>query len=187
SNGVCTASTDDVTIQLDQNPTTSAAGPDQNICGASATLAANVATIGTGAWTVVSGAGGSFVAATSPTTVFNGSAGVTYVLRWTITNGLVCAPSTDDVQIRLDQAPTTSAAGADQSAATAICGNSATLAANTPAIGTGAWSIVSGAGGSFVSATNPTTIFNGIAGTTYQLRWTISNGVCAASTDDVTI
>ena len=43
--------------------------------------------------------------------------------------------------------PTTSAAGADQTGA-ATCGlTTVTLAANAPSVGTGAWSIVSGAGG----------------------------------------
>src|SRR5690606_11250391 len=107
-----------------------------------------------------------------------------YVLRWTISNGL-CADSFDEVRIRFDQLPTTALAGSDQTA----CSTSVTLAGNAPTIGTGQWSIVSGAGGSFVSATSPTSVFNGIPGTTYTLRWTISSpmGICAVSTDEVII
>ena len=45
---------------------------DQTLCATSTTLAANAATTGIGTWTIVSGAGGSFVNANSPTTVFNG-------------------------------------------------------------------------------------------------------------------
>ena len=53
----------------------------------------------------MSGAGGSFVNANSPTTVFNGVSGTTYILRWTISNG-VCASTNDDVQIKFDSPPT---------------------------------------------------------------------------------
>ncbi|MEA2106388.1 MAG: hypothetical protein U9P82_06665 [Bacteroidota bacterium] len=79
--------------------------------------------------------------------------------------------------------PTTADAGNDQS----ICGGtSAVMDGNTPGVGTGQWSVVSGTGGSFVDPTNPTTTFNGTNGTTYTLRWTITNGDCF-STDDVVI
>ncbi|MGC9375293.1 MAG: hypothetical protein ACP5DQ_09665, partial [Bacteroidales bacterium] len=79
--------------------------------------------------------------------------------------------------------PTTADAGNDQS----ICGGtSAVMDGNTPGVGTGQWSVVSGTGGSFVDPTDPTTTFNGTNGTTYTLRWTITNGGCF-STDDVVI
>jgi hypothetical protein len=55
-------------------------------------------------------------------------------------------------------------------------------------VGTGAWSIVGNTpGGTLADASNPQSGFSGLPGTTYTLRWTISNGVCAASTDDVSI
>lgn len=68
-----------------------------------------------------------------------------------------------------------------------ICGGtSAILEGNVPGVGTGQWSVVSGAGGSFVDPTDPTTTFNGTNGTTYTLRWTITNGGCT-SDDEVAI
>jgi hypothetical protein len=80
-------------------------------------------------------------------------------------------------------APTTADAGPNQS----LCGaTSAVLAGNAPVVGTGLWSIISGSGGSFVTPTSPTSTFNGTNGTTYTLRWTISNGTCT-SADDVVI
>src|SRR4029079_14118850 len=131
-------------------------------------------------------AGGSFVLASDPTTTFNGVAGTAYVLRWTISNA-PCTASTDDVNITFNQNPTASNAGPDQTAA-ATCGlTTVTLAANVPGVGTGAWSIVSGAGGSFANAASATSTFSGTAGTAYVLRWTISNAPCTASTDDVNI
>jgi len=79
--------------------------------------------------------------------------------------------------------PTTAIAGPDQS----ICGGtSTTLAGNSPSSGTGQWSILSGAGGTIVTPTNPASIFKGTNGSTYTLRWTISNGTCI-STDDAVI
>jgi hypothetical protein len=84
-------------------------------------------------------------------------------------------------------APTTvSNAGPDQTG-NPTCGlTSVTLAANTPSVGTGAWSIISGIGGSVVSVSNPTSTFNGVSGNTYTLRWTITNGGCT-SIDEVII
>jgi hypothetical protein len=79
--------------------------------------------------------------------------------------------------------PTTAAAGPDQS----LCGaTQATLAANTPTVGTGLWSIVSGLGGTVQQPTNPSSLFDGINGNNYTLRWTITNGGCTSS-DDVNI
>lgn len=81
---------------------------------------------------------------------------------------------------------TTANAGPDQTG-TATCGlTSVTLNANTPAFGSGAWSVLSGSGGSFVDINNPGTTFNGVSGTAYVLRWTVTNGNCSAQ-DDVNI
>ena len=169
TNGVCTPSSDEVTIKLDSNPSpAAAAGSDQTLCSTSATLAANAPTTGIGTWTILSGAGGSFVNANSPTTVFNGVSGTSYNLRWTISNG-VCTSTNDDVQIIFNTPPTVATAGPDQT----LCSTSATLAGNTPVTGSGLWTIVSGSGGSFALDTNPTTLFNGVPGTTYVLQWTI--------------
>jgi hypothetical protein len=79
--------------------------------------------------------------------------------------------------------PTVASAGSDQS----ICGGTGTtLAGNVPVTGTGLWSITNGNGGSVVQPTVGNSLFNGTNGTTYTLRWTISNGSCS-SFDDVII
>jgi hypothetical protein len=81
--------------------------------------------------------------------------------------------------------PTTSNAGADQTKSSGAF----TLAANTPTVGTGAWSITSGPSsstGQFSSLTNPTATFTPAVSGTYVLRWTISNS-CATSTDEVVV
>ncbi|MBK9453154.1 MAG: hypothetical protein IPN95_27900 [Bacteroidetes bacterium] len=183
SNSPCVASTiDDVVIAFVGNPSVSNAGPDQIVCGNAAVLAGNAPSVGAGTWSIVSGAGGSVTTPSSPTSAFTGVAGTVYTLRWTITNS-PCAPTFDDVQITLTPSPTIANAGPDQN----ICGITATLAANSPTVGTGSWSIVSGAGGSVATPTSPTSTFTGVAGQVYVLRWTITNSPCPTSFDDVQI
>jgi len=84
--------------------------------------------------------------------------------------------------------PTTATVGSTQT----ICPiSSATLSGNTPSVGTGAWSVVSGPSTStsqFSSLSNPLATFTPAGGSgTYVVRWTISNGACTASTADLTI
>jgi hypothetical protein len=85
-------------------PTEADAGPVQSLCGATtATLAGNQPAIGTGLWSIVSGTGGTLVAPTSWNSVFNGTNGSSYTLRWTITNG--ACTSFDEVVISFPLLP----------------------------------------------------------------------------------
>ncbi|MBZ4043342.1 T9SS sorting signal type C domain-containing protein [Flavobacterium hibisci] len=188
TNGACT-STDDVVLTNYATATVASAGADQTnsaTCGlTSVTLNGNNPTDGTGAWSIVSGTGGTIASPSTRNSTFSGTAGSTYTLRWTITNG-VCS-SADDVVITFNQSPTVSNAGPDQTGI-ATCGlTSVTLAGNAPTVGTGVWSIVSGTGGTIANPSSPTSTFTGTAGSTYTLRWTISNSPCTSSTDDVVI
>jgi hypothetical protein len=89
----------------------------------------------------------------------------------------------DDEVVTVYALPTEADAGDNQS----ICGGSSVvLEGNTPDVGIGLWTIVSGEGGSLVAPTSPTSNFSGTNGSTYILRWTISNGECTSS-DEVTI
>ncbi|UPT67191.1 MAG: hypothetical protein M0D57_00365 [Sphingobacteriales bacterium JAD_PAG50586_3] len=122
------------------------------------------------------------------TATYNLSANTTYYIRIYDYNASASGyPSTSDFRISVTAPllPTTAAAGADQ----VKCNTTtATLAANTPTSGTGAWSVVSGSGGSFNNASSPTATFTGVMGNTYTLRWTISTTTgCSPSTDDVII
>jgi hypothetical protein len=80
------------------------------------------------------------------------------------------------------QNPTSANAGSDQN----ICINAASINANTANIGTGIWSIISGTG-NIVNINDPTTGINNLGLGNNILRWTISNGSCISSFDDVTI
>ncbi|HEY9047597.1 MAG TPA: DUF6443 domain-containing protein [Ohtaekwangia sp.] len=190
SDGTCTG-TDDVAITLNQNPTAPNAGADQvgaSTCGlTSVSLSANTPALGTGMWVIGSdcSAGGSLGNASSASTTFTGLAGGAYCVVWKTTYG-VCVLN-DEMLVTFNKIPSASNAGTDIAGA-ATCGmSSVTLAGNSPAIGTGIWSIASGTGGSFSNAGSPTATFTGTEGNTYALRWTISNGPCAVSTDDVTV
>ncbi|MBK7946247.1 MAG: hypothetical protein IPJ85_13505 [Flavobacteriales bacterium] len=83
--------------------------------------------------------------------------------------------------------PTTATSGGNQS----ICLGATTLGlgGNAAVNGTGAWSIVSGGGGTFnPNATTPNATFTHTSGSgPIVLRWTISNAPCAATSADVTI
>ena len=81
--------------------------------------------------------------------------------------------------------PTTANAGTDINPACGV--TTATLAGNTPTVGTGAWSVVSGTA-TITTSFSPTSGVTGLAVPgTATLRWTISNPPCTPSTDDVVI
>ncbi|MBK9477954.1 MAG: T9SS type A sorting domain-containing protein [Bacteroidia bacterium] len=195
--GAC-SSFDEVTIHVDVEPTTSNAGPDQtdiSTCGlTSVTLSANAVGAGeSGSWSIISGNGGSFSGGSgNPSSsninnpVFTGLASNIYTLRWTIQNG-ACTNNSDDMEVILNQNPTSADAGPDQVNSNTCGVTQITLAANTPIIGTGSWSVVTGLGGSFGNSASPNSTFTGIPGIHYTLRWTISNAPCTASTDDVEV
>jgi hypothetical protein len=63
---------------------------------------------------------------------------------------------------------------------------SVTLAANTPNVGSGLWTIIAGSGGAFANPSSATTSFTGIFGAVYDLRWTIANS-CNSSSSDITV
>ena len=177
----CGAATSDVILSIAVSPITANAGQDQyNVCSP-VTLAANTVSSGTGTWTITAGSGGSFGNTHSPTSSFIGTVGITYILRWTISNN--CSNNYDEVVIKIIDPPLAANAGPDQ---LNIDGNNAVLAGNMPVSGTGIWTIISGNGGSLTTPNNPTTVFSGLTGYTYTLRWTITS-TCTTSYDDVIV
>src|SRR5690606_20762166 len=106
---------------------------------------------GTGQWTVVSGSGNFQDASNGQTTVNNLGTG-TNVFQWTISNS-GCPASSEQLTIIRDEMPTTSNAGTDF----IICtGSTTNLTGNTPTVGTGEWSVISGTG-TIGNVTNPST------------------------------
>lgn len=180
----CSPSTDDVRVTIFENPTVAIAGPDQVICATGATMAANTALVGTGLWSLVSGPNSPvFTDPSSPASGVTGLLPGTYVFRWRISNG-ACNATEDIVQVEVTPAPTTANAGPDQTLCSA---SNATLNANTPLTGNGSWAIISGpAGATITSPGSPTTTVTGLVpGGNYVFEWSISNGVCPSSRDQV--
>ncbi len=127
----------------------------------------------------VSGNGTTTVSATitPPTTT------TTYYVRYNPGSGTGCsATGCAQTTVTVAQTPTTSNAGVDQT----NCGSgSFTLAGNNPSVGSGNWSLVSGTASITSSGSFNSGVTGVPAGTSATLRWSISNGTCTPSTDDV--
>jgi gliding motility-associated-like protein len=180
SNGPCAVQRDTVIITVDANPDIANAGTDQQVCGDSTLLAANIPIVGTGTWTVFSGSG-IFSNLNSAVSSANGTTTGTNIFVWTISNG-VCASTSDTVVIVSDTLPDISFAGNDST----ICSTSVFLSANNPATGTGAWNILT-AGTTLSSPLNPNTNASNLVTGPNSFEWTITNGVCPVSRDTVII
>ncbi len=105
--------------------------------------------------------------------------------NYTNTTGFTTLTGTNNFTLGSDCA-VTATAGADQ----ATClGSGVTLAANTPVVGSGTWT-VSGPSiltSQFSSTTNPAAVFTAAGGAgVYTLTWTVTNGACSAA-DTVSI
>ncbi len=89
----------------------------------------------------------------------------------------------DDILIEQICPALSASAGPNQNS---LCGTSTAMAATTPTVGTGTWSVVSGSG-SFTSPNSPTSAVTGIGLGANLYRWTVSFGACNTATSDVTI
>ncbi|MBN1117544.1 MAG: immunoglobulin domain-containing protein [Bacteroidales bacterium] len=162
---------DNVSISNDL-PTEAIAGQDQSICSNTTILSPNTPSVGTGTWSVIGGS------ATFNGNIVSSLAEGDNTLRWTITNK---SCSLFDETVVTNNTPSKAQAGADK----VLCADSISLAANTPIIGTGTWSIQSGSGdiADSLSSTSKVTDMNqGIN----VFRWTISNYGCS-NFDEVVI
>ncbi len=169
-----------ITITQPSATTVANAGPDQTVCGTTASLAGNTAAVGTGTWTLISGAG-IITTPSSPTSGITGLGSGANVFQWTIANA-PCPSSTSQVTITGVAVPTTSSAGPNQS----VCSSTATFAANSPVSGTATWSLVSGSG-TITNASSPTSSVTGLGLGANVFQWTIDNPPCTSSISQVTI
>ncbi len=165
-------------------PTQANAGDDQSFTDntVAVMLSANTPVQGTGLWSIVSGEGGSFDDASLASATFTGQPCTAYTLAWTITN--TCDTSNDEVVISFFETPTVADAGND----TIVLGGdlSVNLNANTPEMGEGLWTILTGEGGTFDDATNPQALFTGQPYIEYILQWAIAT-VCDTTYDEVSV
>lgn len=190
-NGPCASgiTTDQVSIFVfDANNAVAAAGPDQELCTptTNTVLAGSAVTFpASGAWTLVSGTG-VLGDASDPQSTVSGLGVGDNVFEWTVSNGPCAAPTSDQVTITVfDLNAPQADAGPDQEVCTPA--SSTTLAGNAPVgSGVGTWSLVQGSG-SFVDANDPLTTVNGLTVGENILQWSIDNGICGSSTDQVSI
>ncbi len=187
NNGLNTGVVDDGIVNVYANPTISDAGPDQSLCGLSGTtLAGNNPAPYSGLWTIVSGAGGTLINSALNTSVFTGVLGLTYTLRWTISN--VACSSSDEVVISF---PVVAARPSNFiSAPTAVCQGSSGNVYTVPNVSgnTYSWSY-SGTGHTINGTGNSVTIDFNATATSGTLSVTATNacGTSAPRTVAITV
>jgi hypothetical protein len=185
--GTGTGVVDANTVTVYQLPTPSNAGPDQSLCGLSTTtLAGNDPGPYAGLWTVVSGAGGSFENSVEHNTIFNGVLGVSYTLRWTISNG-PCS-SFDEVIISF---PVVASRPGDFTAAeTQVCRGGSGYQYSVPLVSgvTYNWSY-SGTGHTINGSGNSVTVDFSVSATSGTLSVTATNacGTSPSRSVDITV
>ncbi|WP_199119797.1 hypothetical protein [Pedobacter sp. ASV28] len=184
SNGTCTSSTAEVTINVSQPPSTAAAGVDFEVCNLTATaLNATPVTLGTGYWSVVSGPNiPTFSSINSANATVSGLIFGQYTFRWTVRGGIYCTPSTDDVVVRVTS---NANAGADQN----LCALTSTTLTGTNQ-STGTWTQTGGPNTATITTISANTAIasNLTPGSSYQFTYTIAaTGSCPQSSDDMMV
>ncbi|MEN9639099.1 MAG: hypothetical protein RLZZ262_967, partial [Bacteroidota bacterium] len=190
NNGSCgPAVSDEMKIYVYNNTvTTTNAGFDVNLCTPtnSATMAATSATApAIGTWTVVQG-GGNIVSPNSPTTSIIGIPVGINRYRWTISSiGNACGSYFDEVIVNVfDNTATTANAGPDQEFCNTGGSVNAVMAANAAVSpGVGSWS---GSPAVLPNNSNIGTV-TGLPVGTNVYTWTINNGACGTSSDNVSL
>lgn len=105
---------------------------------------------------------------------------------FTVADNYGATSNTATITATINPLPTTANAGTNQTV-TAATPTSVTLSGNSPAVGTGSWSLESGpATAVIVNAALNNTVVNNLNPGTYVFRWTITN-TCGTSASDVTV
>ncbi|MEI6948302.1 T9SS type A sorting domain-containing protein [Paraflavisolibacter sp. H34] len=182
TNGGCGTQTSDAVVRVGTPPSAASAGADQScLSGSSTSLNAAAPAAGSGAWSQVGGPSQvSITNPLTPATTVTGLGAGTYTFRWTVTNGLGCTPSTDDLVVAVNPP-------ADAGTDLFIC-NSPTVSLTGNAGSTGTWTQVgtTPATASFAAVTANAAAATNLVPGTYTFRYTLSSqGVaCPGSFDD---
>ena len=175
---------DFVLIRNYDSSVASIAGPDSVVCPPYSQMRAINNSSHSANWYQVSGPNqANILSGVDPETSISNLIKGTYVFEWVVNNG-ICPPSRDSVTIDVpyDQ-PSDAIAGGD----TLLCGaDSLTLNANSPTVGSGEWSQISGNTVNFVDDTLFNTKVLNLDTGTSVFEWKISNGNCL-STDTIEI
>jgi gliding motility-associated-like protein len=190
--GICSGSSDAVNITRDEAPDPAYAGADQDLCSTlSMPLGANAATVGAGVWSVVTNPSGTAPAfnpsiddENATVQILPGNEGI-YGFSWTITNESCITSDTVIIDFGMPAPP------ADAGVNDSVCGITAGLNSNTPSIGTGTWSRISGPGDvTFLpSSHSPTALARITTGNEglYEFEWRIISGSCPSTADTVSV
>jgi len=177
-----TVSVSSVSVTVTGAPTPATNSSTQTICSTStATLSGNVPTVGTGAWSVVSGPStllSQFSSLTNPTAVFTPAGGVgSYVVRWTISNS-PCTASTANATITVG----TGTVGGAVTGGSSICsGSSSGLLTLSGHIGSVIrWESSVSPFSSWSPITNTSTTYtSGVLTQDTQFRAVVQSGSCS--------
>ena len=174
-------------------PPAADAGPDESICAGTHVLSGNALEAGqTGLWTVSPSAGVTFVDNTVPDDIVSGLLkNELYTFTWTIST-LKCGDDSDDVVLTTDSlnSPSIADAGANQCLSSNVStGTLTAIETETPFVGSGTWTFVSGPTTPVVTSTGTYTA--SVTGMTtdgdYEFKWTVSTLLCSAETEDTTL
>lgn len=145
-------------------------------------LSANQPNIGSGIWSQISGPASIINNVNNHNTAVSTNKPGNYQYVWTISSNSCINMTADTVLITIPDSIIVANAGTDKS----ICGNSILLNANKPSLGIGIWTQIAGNGTAIISSPDSclTSAINLIDGT-YKFRWTITNGACPSTFDDV--
>lgn len=140
-------------------------------------LSATEPSAGTGHWEIISGENGNIDNIHNPKATLTGQFGNTYLLRWTVVN-----PGPNDTAIAYDEMQISFVIDELYPDANILIpdtivfsSTNINLAAETPNIGNGVWTVINGTGGSFGSSRNPNSSFSGTLDAAYTLKWTVTN------------
>ncbi|HRP82570.1 MAG TPA: T9SS type A sorting domain-containing protein [Flavobacteriales bacterium] len=164
------------------------AGADQELCMPTNTVSLSGSSVvfpATGTWTLVSGSA-TLADPSDPNTEVSELAVGQNVFAWTVDNG-PCGPLTSDqVSIFVYDANIPAAdAGPDQELVAPA--SSTALSSNAPVFpASGTWALVAGSG-MFDDANDPNTAVTGLVVGENIFTWTIDNGPCGTSSDEVII
>ena len=179
----CPASTDQVVLQVSA---IADAGVDQNLCEATETNLEGTPGV-TGIWTLVSGPPAAIVTTSGFTAIATLAPGNSYTFEFSAPSIFGCPATTDQVVVNTSLYGTVPNAGLDQDLCT-TSGTSVTMAANTIALGSGAWSLVSGPNVPTITVVaNPGTTVTGLIQGLYIFEWRSINGNCSDFADVIRI
>lgn len=188
SNGVCATDEDLVTIIVNTPTVAGILSADATVCApinnGILSIAGYTGNIVNWQQSTDNGNSWNNINITNATYHFSNLTG-TSLFRVLVKNGNCVTETSNTVVLTVLQSPGTANAGNDQ----LLNGVSATtLSANPPTAGSGSWTQISGPGAAVFSNVNAyNATITGLTTGSYTFRWTITNGSCGSSSDDVSI